>query len=79
MDKQHTIEKLKEDLECFSAKESNWQQTETKYKSELQQQQAKIAQIQEELSTVSTELKLTNMVSLGYFKNINFISLYFLC
>ncbi|XP_014769238.1 nuclear mitotic apparatus protein 1 isoform X1 [Octopus bimaculoides] len=61
LDKQHMIEKLKEDLECFSTKESNWQQTETKYKSELQQQQAKVAQIQQELSTVSTELKLTNM------------------
>ncbi|GAB1599847.1 COP1-interactive protein 1-like isoform X2 [Argonauta hians] len=61
LDKQHTIDKLKESIESFSTKECNWQQTELKYKSDLQQNQARLAQVELELSTTSTELRLTNM------------------
>ena len=57
------MEKLTVNLEAFDAKESQWHQNEMKYKTDLQQLQTKMGQMQMELSSVSTELKLANNVS----------------
>uniref|UniRef100_A0A0L8HVU1 Uncharacterized protein n=1 Tax=Octopus bimaculoides TaxID=37653 RepID=A0A0L8HVU1_OCTBM len=68
-DKQHIIEKLTEDLESFYAKESNWKQTEAKYKSE-QQQQVNPTPIHVELSNVRIELAVILKKMVNFVQNL---------